>query len=116
MLHLLSDEDVHGDLVRGLRDREPALDLVRVQEVGLRTAADPVILAWAALEGRVLLTLDRQTMIGFAYDRVAAGLPMPGVLVVSGSMTFGQAIDEILLAANCYSEDEMKDRVEFLPL
>ena len=36
MLRLLTDEDVHGDIVDGLRRRQPALDLVRVQDVGLR--------------------------------------------------------------------------------
>jgi predicted nuclease of predicted toxin-antitoxin system len=39
------------------------LDLVRVQEVGLRTADDPDILEWAAAQGRVLVTRDRDTMI-----------------------------------------------------
>jgi hypothetical protein len=36
MLRLLTDEDVHGDIVHGLRRRQPALDLVRAQDVGLR--------------------------------------------------------------------------------
>lgn len=35
MLRLASDENLHGGIVRGLRRREPALDLVTVQEVGL---------------------------------------------------------------------------------
>ena len=39
---------------------EPTLDIVRVQDVGLRTASDPDILAWAASEGRILLTHDRK--------------------------------------------------------
>lgn len=29
MLRLLTDEDVHGDIISGLRLRQPALDLVR---------------------------------------------------------------------------------------
>jgi len=35
MLRLLIDENVHGDIVDGLRRRQPAVDLVRVQDVGL---------------------------------------------------------------------------------
>ena len=31
MLRLLIDEDVHGDIVDGLRRRQPTLDLVRVR-------------------------------------------------------------------------------------
>ena len=34
MLRLLTDEDVHGDIVHGLRRRQPTLDLVRVHDVG----------------------------------------------------------------------------------
>jgi hypothetical protein len=52
MLHRLIDEDVHGDIVDGLRLRQPALDLVRVQDAGLRHTPDPIIPEWAAQEGR----------------------------------------------------------------
>ena len=48
MLLLLFDEDVHGDIVTGLRRRQPALDCVRVQDVGLAHTPDAIILDWAA--------------------------------------------------------------------
>jgi hypothetical protein len=35
MLRRLTDEDVHGDIVDGLRRRQPALDRIRGQDVGL---------------------------------------------------------------------------------
>jgi len=79
MLRLVSDENIHGDLVRGLRRKCPDVDIVRVQEVGLQGADDPVILEWAARDGRILITRDRNSMVGFAYDRVIAGQPMPGI-------------------------------------
>jgi hypothetical protein len=47
MLRLLSDEDVHDDIIRGLRRREPILDIVRAVDVGLDHTADPLILEWA---------------------------------------------------------------------
>jgi len=53
MLPLVSDEDVHEDIIRGRRRREPALDIVRVVDVGLGHTPDPLILEWAAREGRV---------------------------------------------------------------
>lgn len=34
MLRLISDEDVHDDIIRGLRRREPTLDIVRAVDVG----------------------------------------------------------------------------------
>jgi hypothetical protein len=56
MLLLAADENFNGNIVRGLLRRQPALDIVRIQDVELSGAEDPVVLAWAAQEGRVLLT------------------------------------------------------------
>ncbi len=116
MLKLVSDENFDGDILRGLYRRCPELDVVRVQDVGLSAALDPEVLAWAALEGRILLTHDRDTMPSFAYDRVHAGQPMSGVFLVSDLMPIGQAIDEILLAIDCLQLEECKDLVRFFPL
>ncbi len=116
MLPLASDADIHGEVVRGLVRREPVLDLVRVQDVGLRTAEDTAILEWAAAEDRVLISRDRKTLVGAAYDRVKAGLPMPGVLVLGNRLNIGQAIEEILTVAVCSTADEVNNRVIFLPL
>ena len=78
MLKLVSDENFDGDILRGLYRRRPDLDVVRVQDVGLRSTPDPDILKWAAAEDRILLTHDRDTVPNFAYCRVIAGAAMPG--------------------------------------
>lgn len=49
ILRLLADENFNGDVVRALLLRQPDLDIVRVQDVGLAGIADPDILAWAAM-------------------------------------------------------------------
>ena len=69
-MKLLADENFDGDIVRGLLRRTPDLDLVRVQDAGMSETPDPAILARAADEDRILLTHDRNTIPGFAYDRV----------------------------------------------
>ena len=96
MLRLASDENFNGDIVRGLLFRLPELNLVRVQDVGLEGATDPVVLVWAAENDRIVMTHDRATLPNFAYERVVAGEAMPGVFVVSGSAlqpSFGFAPD-----------------------
>ena len=54
----------------GLVVRDPGLDLIHVRDVGLAAVLDPIILEWAAVEERVLLTHDRRTIPPFAYARV----------------------------------------------
>ena len=78
MLKLVSDENFDGDILRGLFRRSPELDVLRVQDVGLSGKSDPAILAWAAAQDRIVLTHDRDTLPGFAYERVRAGEMMPG--------------------------------------
>lgn len=70
MLTFLADENFNGDIVRGLRRRRPELDILRMQEIGLRGVDDPALLEQAAQMGRVLLTHDVTTITHFAYDRV----------------------------------------------
>lgn len=53
MLRLAADENFNGDIVRGLLRRNPRVDIVRVQDVGLSGANDPTVLEWAAAENRV---------------------------------------------------------------
>lgn len=116
MLRLASDVDVHGDILRGLRRRRPDIDLVRVQDALAEGTPDREILAWAATEHRVLITNDRNTMIGFAYQRVAAGESVPGLIATTNEQSIGSAIDDSLLIAECMPEDEMREQVViFLP-
>jgi predicted nuclease of predicted toxin-antitoxin system len=110
-----ADENLNNNILRGLRRRNPELDLVRVQDAGLLHAADQTILAWASHQGRILLTHDVQTMVGFAWERVMAGLPMPGLVVIRDGAHMGNAIEAILLLAEQGLEGELEGRVEYLP-
>ncbi len=80
MLALLADENFNGRIQMGLRPRLPDVDLVSVQELGMRQVDDPEILERAAQERRIVLTHDANTVPGFAFERLKAGGPMPGVV------------------------------------
>jgi predicted nuclease of predicted toxin-antitoxin system len=114
MLRLLSDENFDHRVLRVPLARQPGLDLVRVQDVGLMQTPDPDILTWCAVENRILVTHDRDTIAGFASDRVSRGEPMPGVFVVSRQMPIGRAIEELELRAVCGEMDEWRDLVSFI--
>ena len=116
MLRILADENFNNDIVRGVRRRNPDVDVVRVQDVGLSGVDDPAVLAWAAEAGRVLLTHDVRTITKYAYDRVTAGEPMPGVVEVARSVPIGTAVDDIILLAACSVEGEWEGKILYLPL
>ena len=116
MLRFAADENFNNNIIRGLLRRQPELDIIRVQDVGLRGADDPTVLEWAAQEGRVLLTHGVATITQYAYERLEAGLSMPGVFEVSLEVPIGRAIEDILLVAECSHEDEWEGQVRYLPL
>lgn len=117
MLRLACDADVNGEIIRGLHRRRPDIDLVRVQDALPEGAPDPEILAWDASENRILIPNDQNTMVGFAYQRVARGEPVPGLIVTTNEQSIGSAIDDIVIIAECMPEEEIRNRVVvFLPL
>ncbi len=116
MLRLAADENFNHAIVRGVLLRVPDAALVRVQDEGLSGADDPTVLEWAARENRVVLTHDVSTITHHAYKRVRAGLPMPGVFEVGQRVAIGDAIDDILLLAECSMEGEWEGQVRYLPL
>lgn len=116
MLRLLTDQNFNGRVLRGLRRRVAHLDVVRAFDVGLASFEDPALLDWAAKDDRIVVSHDINTMPAFAYDRVRAGLAMPGVFIVPTSMAIGLAIDALEFAAEAFSEAECRDQVVYFPI
>ena len=116
MIRLLTDENFDHNILRGLIRRVPHLDFVVVHDVGLTSQPDPVLLKWAASKHRSIITQDKETMIAYAKQLVRQGEPMAGLIVVPQSLAIGRAIDDLELVVHCYSESEMRDRIEHLPL
>jgi hypothetical protein len=116
VLRWLADEDFDADILRSVLRQLPTLDVVRVQDVVLSGRHDTEVLRWAALEDHVLLTHDLSTMKTYAYERIAADLAMPGVFVVSQALAISQAIEAIILVAECSVQGEWQGQVRHLPL
>ena len=107
MLKFLTDENIDPALPEQLRRHLPGLDIIDVREVGLNATPDPIILQWEADHGRVLITRDVSSMRGYAYQRAAAGLPLPGVIITSEDVSFGDTLQGIIrLAAAQFSDIE----------
>lgn len=116
MIGLAFDENFNNDVFRGLLRRNPRLDIVRIQDVGLRSFDDEKVLEWAAQSGRVLISHDVATITAHAYARVGAGLKMPGVFEVSRSVAISRAIEDLWIITECSEPGEWEGQVRYLPL
>ena len=116
-MRLLLDEDFNNDILRGLIRKKPDIDIVRVQDIPeIASRNDNQVLAWAAQENRVLFTHDANTMTSQAIARIDAGLPMPGIFVVSQFLSIGKVIEDMLLLIEDSHIGEWDNLVIFLPL
>jgi predicted nuclease of predicted toxin-antitoxin system len=109
VIGFLVDQNFNDHIVDGVTRRDATLEFTHIRDVGLAETPDSAILEWAAAKGLVLLTHDRRTIPAFAYERIAAGLPMAGVFLVNVNLPIGQAIEELLIAAHCLSAEEYKN-------
>jgi hypothetical protein len=115
MVLLLADENFSHRILRGIRLRIKNVDLVVAQGTVLCGANDPALLAWAAEQGRIVLTHDRQTMPKHAYDRVRSHQPMPGLIVVSDRMPVGEAIELLAMHIDCGMPKDFEYTVTYIP-
>jgi predicted nuclease of predicted toxin-antitoxin system len=115
MLRLLADENFDNTVVRGLFRRNPKIDIIRVQDVGLSGKDDPTIPEWAAQERCILLTHDVATITRYAYDRVRQGQTMPGIVEISTDAPVGRVIEDIFVLVECSQEGELEGQVQYLP-
>jgi len=116
MFRLLLDHNFNQRVFRQVLRRVPDLDYVTAEELGLGRSADPVILERAASENRIVLTHDAATMIDYAEERLVAGLPLPGVVVIHKEIPVGQAVEWLEIFFRCSEPAEWADQVVWLRL
>ena len=115
MIRILADQNFNGDIFRGLKERIPELDCIATYAIGIGKFTDDKLLAWAANENRVIVTHDAKTFPNFAYEKMAKGEKMCGVIVVSAKMPIGQAIDDLELIILGRFENEWENNVTRIP-
>jgi hypothetical protein len=112
----LADHDLNEHIVDGVLRREPAVEFIRVRDIGLGDRPDPEVLAFAAQQGFLVVSHDVNTMVGHAYARLAAGEAMVGLLMVRQSEPIAPVIDGLVLIWSASEAEEWTDQVRFLPL
>lgn len=116
MLGLLVDHDLNENILQGLRQRVPELDAVTARDIGMSRSPDSELLAWAAKEGRLIVTHDQRTMPGHVANRIIDGENVAGVVIVPQNLSIGLAIDDLEIIVKCSSSDEWINIIRRLPL
>lgn len=117
MMRIAADENFDNDILRGLKRQFPEIDIVRVQDTEIYQAPDSTVLAWAANEGRVLLTHDRATIPDAFYERMARGDSLPGVLITSADPAdIGAILEDLSLLIRVDDTTEWEQQIRYLPL
>ena len=115
-MRFAADENFNGRILKGIQTRLPDVDIVRVQDTTIYQAPDSELLEWAAQEERILLTHDVKTILGYVYERVRAGLPVPGVIAVRESVSIGQILNELEVIMRVGAPEDFENIVRYLPL
>jgi len=64
-----------------------------------------------------VLTLDHQTMPGFVRDRVSAGLPTTGIILVHTGCSLQTLVEDLHIIVCCAKEEELsRIHVQHVPL
>lgn len=120
-LPFVLDENLRGRFwraIQGHNARSPfPVDVVRVGDPAdlPRRSLDPDILLWAEREGRILVTLDKNTMPGHLTAHLAAGHHSPGILMIRPGFTIRELVFHLALIAYACQPDEYADQYVYMP-
>jgi len=108
------DQHVPAAVTRGLRRR--GVDVLTTEDDHAADWDDEEILAQATRLGRIVFTQDDDFLaIGHHWQRTSR--EFTGIVYAHQlKITVGQAITDLELIATFMTADEMRNRIEFLPL
>jgi predicted nuclease of predicted toxin-antitoxin system len=109
-----ADNDLDQRIVTATLRLDPAIDFRSASAAGLHDMPDDEVLAYAAREGRVLVSHDRKTMPDH-FARFIAGATSPGVIIVSTKLSIRQASEWLHLLWAASDAEEYVNSVYGLP-
>jgi hypothetical protein len=111
------DESVNEDIAKALRQREPTLELLVVNESGAppKGTLDPELLVFAENQELLFVTSDQKTMWGHLSDHFAAGRHTWGVVRLTRGYPIARYVQDLLLIWHATTKDEWFDRADCIP-
>ncbi|HEX5102669.1 MAG TPA: DUF5615 family PIN-like protein [Pirellulaceae bacterium] len=112
----LADNDLNDAIVLGVARRDPAIEFIRLRDVGLERLDDLEVLRFAARGNWMVISHDVNSMTGAAFALLAANEPMHGLLLTHQTDPVAPVIDSVILIWSASEAEEWIGLVEFLPL
>lgn len=112
----LADHDLNEQIIVGTLRRASTVEFRRVRELGFAERPDAFLLNYAAEQGVLIVSHDVNTMPAAAYQRMANGRTIAGLLMVPQISPIGPVIDNLLLIWSASEAEEWENQVVFLPL
>jgi hypothetical protein len=111
----LADHNLDDAIIDGVRRRAPAADCALARDLGLERVPDTELLEYAAVNAYVVVSYDRQTLVGFAEERMRSGRRMSG-LIIAKARSIGPSIQDLLAIWYASEAEEWDGQIRFLPL
>jgi hypothetical protein len=112
----LANHDLTEAIVLGLMRREPAIEFLRLRELGMAVSPDTDVLEYASRENLLIVSHDVNTMTAHAAERIIAGLSMAGVFVAHQGDPVSLIIDDLVLIWAATEAEDWAQQVVFLPM
>ena len=107
----LDEDSINRALINALRSRN--IDTLTAQEAEQMGIPDQVQLDYATQLNRTIFTFNTRDFVKLHTDHLNAGRHHAGI-IVSDQVHIGIIVRRLLKLLNTRSQDEMKDRLEFL--
>jgi hypothetical protein len=115
------DEQLRGPLWQAIQQNNKVsgypIDVLRVGDVADLPlgSSDPDILLWAEREGRVIISYDKKTMLGYLSQHLQAGRHCAGLFLIRSPVTIAQIVDYLAISAYAADPAALRDRFEYIP-
>jgi len=94
------------------------IDVIRVGEPGAPDCGtdDESLIKWAAANGRVIISKDKNTLAEFHDNYVSNGNETPGLLFIRDSApTISEIVESVALIAHAGEPDMLRNRCDWIP-
>ena len=117
----LLDENLRGKLWRAVLQHNLAgqnpIDAVRVgdSDAPRLGTKDPDIVQWAERSGRIVVSLDRNTLRPVFNEHLQTGSHSPGILIVQDGFTIARIVEHLSMITWASDAWEFQDCYDFIP-